>query len=341
MALDGNYFIDACYGRNRSVIPVWIMRQAGRFLPEYRAVRERVSFSQLCRSPRLIAEVVRQPVERFGLDAAILFSDILTMLEPMGVSVTFQEGGPVIDPPISSPDDVRRLSGFDVKSGLSFVLDAIGEIKKSLPDKPLIGFAGSPFTLACYLIEGHGSRHFNKAKSFLNRYPEASQDLINLLTEVAGRYLYAQIKAGADAVQLFQSWDGILSQEDYKQWSAQPANSIFSHLAATGVPKILFVNNIAPYLSIVKDIDCEVVGIDYRIGLSQAGAALPGKSLQGNLDPAVLLGSPNQVAEETRRVLDGFEHHDRLIFNLGHGILPGTPVESVQTMVDVVHGYRT
>ncbi len=341
MALDGSNFIDACFGRSKSAIPVWIMRQAGRYLPEYRAVREQVSFSELCRSPKLIAEVVRQPVERFGLDAAILFSDILTMLEPMGVSVTFQEGGPVIDSPISTPDDVRRLSEFDVNSGLSFVLDAIGEIKKLLPDKPLIGFAGSPFTLACYLIEGHGSKQFNKAKTFLNRYPEASQDLIDLLTDVVARYLDAQIKAGADAVQIFQSWDGILSQDDYRRWSARPADVIFSRLAANGVPRILFVNNIAPYLAIVREIDCEVVGIDYRIDLSQAAAALPGKSLQGNLDPAILFGSPKRVAEATRRVLDSFENQDRLIFNLGHGILPGTPVESVRTMVDVVHGYRS
>jgi uroporphyrinogen decarboxylase len=341
MGLNGNNFINACHARNKGMIPVWIMRQAGRYLPEYRLVREKASFLELCRSPELIAEVVRQPMDRFGLDAAILFSDILTVLPPMGVSVEFPDGGPVISPPISEPGDVDRLRAYDVVRELPFVFDGIREIKKNIPDKPLIGFAGSPFTLACYLIEGQGSKHFNMAKGFLHRYPEASKRLIDLLSDITGMYLAAQIDAGADAVKIFESWGGILSQNDFRRWSADPVNRIFAALKNKNVPRILFVNNIAPYLPIVRDIDCEVAGVDYRVDLAEAAAALPGKAIQGNLDPAALFGSPEAVADCTRRILDSVGDHDRLIFNLGHGILPATPLESVYAMVETVHGYRT
>ncbi len=341
MGLNGSTFINACYARNKGTIPVWIMRQAGRYLPEYRAVREKATFLELCRSPQLIAEVVRQPMDRFGLDAAILFSDILTVLPPMGIAIDFPEGGPVISPMISTPADVDRLHKYDVVRELPFVFDGIREIKKYISDKPLIGFAGSPFTLACYLIEGQGSKNFNKAKSFLHRYPEAADKLIDLLSDITAKYLAAQIDAGADAVKIFESWGGILSQEDFRRRSADPINRIYSSLKDKGVPRILFVNNIAPYLSIVRDIECEVVGIDYRVDLAHAASALAGKAVQGNLDPAVLFGSPEHVVECTRRILDSIGDHDRLIFNLGHGILPDTPLESVHALVETVHGYRT
>jgi len=341
MGLNGSNFIDACYARNKGTIPVWIMRQAGRYLPEYRSVREKASFLELCHSPQLIAEVVQQPIDRFDLDAAILFSDILTVLPPMGVTVEFPEGGPVISPEITNPDDVDRLHDYDVVRELPFVYDGIREIKKNIPDKPLIGFAGSPFTLACYLIEGRGSKQFAKAKSFLHQYPDAASKLIDLLSDVTARYLAAQIDAGADAVKIFESWGGILSQTDFRLRSADPINRIFASLKDKGVPRILFVNNIAPYLPIVRDIDCDVVGVDYRVDLAEAAKALPGKAIQGNLDPAALFGSPEHVAECTRRILDSIGDHDRLIFNLGHGILPATPLESVHAVVETVHGYRT
>lgn len=340
MGLTDSSFISACYGRNKSTVPVWIMRQAGRYLPEYRAIREKVSFAELCRSPKLIAEVVRQPIERFDLDAAILFSDILTMLEPMGMRVSFPDGGPVLDNPISKPEDIKRLHSFDIESELSFVIDGIREIKKSLPQKPLIGFAGSPFTLACYLIEGRGSKTFSKAKRFLHQYPEAAAELFDLLSDTIAKYLRVQVKAGADAVQVFDSWGGILSADDYSRWSAGPVGAIFKKLKTTAVPRILFVNNIAPYLDIVRDIDCEVVGVDYRIDLARAASALPGKAIQGNLDPAVLFGTPEHVAAGTRQILDSLDNHDNLIFNLGHGILPQTPIESVEAVVNTVHSFR-
>ncbi len=342
MGMSSSNFVKACYGQNDGRIPIWIMRQAGRYLPEYRKVREAASFLDLCRSPQLIAEVVRQPIVRFGLDAAILFSDILTMLEPMGMKFEFPEGGPQVDKPISSPDDVKRLTDFDIEHKLSFVLEGIREIKRIVPDKPLIGFVGSPFTLACYLIEGKGSKNFDRPKRFLHEHPDAAREMFDLLTDVISRYLQTQIDAGVDAVQVFDSWGGILSPDDYRKWSAEPVNRIFGRLQSNeGIPRILFVNNLAPYLNIVRDIDCEVVGVDYRMSLAQAAKALPEKAVQGNLDPSVLFGPPATVVERTKAILDSFDNHNRLIFNLGHGIQPQTPIESVHAVIDTVHKYRS
>ncbi len=340
MGVKDSPFIRACYGQNDGPLPIWIMRQAGRYLPEYQEVRSKVSFQELCRSPRLIAEVVRQPVERFNLDAAILFSDILTLLEPMGVQVSFPEGGPLIAQPIRTPEDVGRVHRCDVQRDLSFVLAGIDEIKQRLPQTPLIGFAGSPFTLFCYLVEGKGSKTFDKAKQFIHRYPDAARQLIDLLADSVADYLSEQINAGADAVQLFDSWGGILSHEDYRQWSAQPNQRIFAAVKKHNVPRILFVNNVAPYLDIIKAIDCEVIGVDYRIALATAASALNGKSVQGNLDPTVLFDKPDVVKSRTQEILDSLSRHNNFIFNLGHGILPETPLSSVEAMIQTVKKFR-
>lgn len=340
MGIAESPFIRACRGENQGRIPIWIMRQAGRYLPEYRAVREKASFLELCRSPKLIAEVVRQPVARFGLDAAIVFSDILILLEPMGMPVEFPEGGPRLERPISAPGDLKRLRSFDPRKVLSFVLEGIREIKKVLPDIPLIGFAGSPFTLACYLIQGKGSHSFDKPKQFLHRYPEAGNELIDLLTKVTSDYVEAQIEAGIDAVQIFDSWGGVLSQHDYEKWSGRPVNQIFGRLQKAAVPRILFVNNVAPYIDIIRDIECDVVGVDYRVDIGKVAAALPEKGIQGNLDPSVLFGPVEDVVAATRGILDSLGRHDNFIFNLGHGIQPETPIESVEAVVATVHGYR-
>jgi len=333
-------FLQACSGRNDGRIPVWIMRQAGRYLPDYRAVRRQATFEQLCRDPKLIAEVVRQPVRRFGLDAAILFSDILIVLDPMGAAVSFAEGGPELARPIARPEDAERLHDFDVAAELAFVCDGIREIKRLLPETPLIGFAGSPFTIACYLIEGKGSRHFETVKQFIHRHPEAAERLMALVTDVTVRYLEAQLAAGCDAVQLFDSWGGILSREDYRDWSLRWTEEIFTRLAPRTAPRILFVNNLAPYIDMVSALDCEVVGVDYRMDLQAAAAALPGKAVQGNLEPAVLFGTRETIIARVRSILDKIEDPRRLIFNLGHGIRPETPVEAVETLVQTVHDYR-
>ncbi len=341
MGVSDSPFIRACYGKNQEgPIPVWIMRQAGRYLPEYQEVRQQVSFQELCRSPELIAKVVRQPVERFGLDAAILFSDILTMLEPMGAEVSFPEGGPRIAHPIETPEDVERLSTIDPERDLPFVLAGIRRIKDQLPSTPLIGFAGSPFTLSCYLIEGKGSKTFDKVKIFMHRYPEAAVKLLNLLADNVAEYLLAQIEAGAEAIQIFDSWGGILAHDDYERFSAAPINRILTRVADAGVPRIVFINNVAPFFDLVAEYDCEVIGVDYRVNLETAALALPKKAIQGNLDPTILFDTPEMVAKETRRLLERLHRHDNLIFNLGHGILPRTPIEAVETMIKTVRAFR-
>jgi len=333
-------FIKACYGKNDGRIPIWVMRQAGRYLADYRAIREKVSFLELCRTPDLIAEVVRQPVQMFGLDAGILFSDILIILEPMGAKVTFPESGPQLAAPIQRPEDVDRLTDFDIRTELPYVFDGIRAIKKLLPDTPLIGFAGSPFTIACYLIEGKGSKNFETVKEYIHRHPQAAERMFELVTDITARYLDAQIEAGAEAVQLFDSWGGILSRDDYRDWSLRWTERIFAKVKSRNVPRILFVNNLAPYLDLVAGLDCEVVGVDYRMDLRTAADALPGKTVQGNLEPGVLFGPAEQIVERTRRILDSLDNHDRLIFNLGHGIRPTTPPDAVRTLVETVHAYR-
>jgi len=339
MGMTTGTFLDACYGRNTGSIPIWIMRQAGRYLPEYQKIRDSVSFEELCHRPELIAKVVAQPIERFGLDATILFSDILTLLEPMGIEVSFPEGGPRLKPQINSLSTVERLKKVTPSHDLIFVLEGIVHIKKAMPEIPLIGFSGSPFTLACYLIEGRTSRTFDGARQFLYAYPSAADLLFDKLTEAVSDYLAAQIEAGVDSVQIFESWGGILPYDDFDRWVIQPVRNIFAHIGKK-VPRLLFVNNIAPYLDLIRSIDCEVIGVDQRVQLGQVATALPHHTIQGNLDPAVLFGSPDYVRRRSERVLTSMPDHERFIFNLGHGILPRTPLKSVKAMVSAVHSYR-
>lgn len=340
MELNNTPFIKACFGKNDGQIPIWIMRQAGRYLPEYLAVRSKASFKELCESPELICEVVKQPIDRFNLDAAILFSDILTFLDPMGASVSFPDGGPTIASPIRTPEDIKTLKKFDLHKELPFVFNGIKKIKETMPELPLIGFAGAPFTIACYLIEGKGSKHFDIAKKFMHQYPDAAMELIDFLSDITADYLSAQIDAGVDAVQLFESWGGILSGDDFEKFSSRAASHIFNKLKDKNVPRIYFINNLAPYLSYVDKVDCEVIGVDYRMNLKQAMDALPGKAVQGNLDPSILFGSVEHVREKAIALLDSITDYDRLIFNLGHGIQPKTPIESVSELVKVVQNYR-
>lgn len=340
MQLSDSSYLKACYGKNDGPIPIWIMRQAGRYLPEYLEVRRKVSFVELCKSPDLIAEVVRQPMARFDLDAAILFSDILTLLEPMGAPVAFPEGGPKIEKTVDSPEDIKNLHKFDLAEGLPYVFEGIKKIKEILPNKPLIGFAGSPFTVACYLIQGQGSKTFDKAKQFLHKYPDGAKELLELLADIIGDYLAAQVEAGCDSVQLFDSWGGILCREDYAEYSVKIVNNIFGKVKDKKVPRILFVNNLAPYLDLVNEVDCEVVGVDYRMDLGTAAKGLPGKAVQGNLDPSILYGSVDHVKEKTKLLLDKFDEPNRLIFNLGHGITPQTPISSVEAMIETVRNFR-
>lgn len=333
-------FIKACYGKNDGTLPVWIMRQAGRYLSEYRAVRERVSFIELCRTPQLVAQVTSDPVNKFSFDAAILFSDILLLLEPLGLTVTYAEGGPRVTPPIKSGDDVDRLDSKDMRSKMAFVFEGVKAIKSRLPLPPLIGFAGSPFTLACYAIEGHGSKDFNDVKRFFYTNRIAGEKLLNILTDATIEYLQGQVDAGADCIQIFDSWGGILATAEYKNWSLKYIERIWKALTFSRVPRILFVNNAAPYLRLLAEIDCEVIGVDYRADLPLAARQLDGKSIQGNLDPNILFSSTKDIRDRTRKMLDKMTNLDNLIVNLGHGILPQTPEESVVAFVDEVHNFR-
>ncbi len=333
-------FIKAAYRLPHNRTPIWIMRQAGRYLPEYRAVRDKVSFLELCNSPELIAEVTRQPVDIFGFDAAIIFSDILLPLEPLGLKLSYENGGPRLEPPVRTPDDIKKLKFFDPAEKMKYVLDAISETKDHLKDiVPLIGFVGSPFTLACYLAEGGSSWTFGEIKKFIYNYPKDAALLMGKLAEMTGQYLKEQIEAGADAVQIFDSWGGILPPSLYGQFSFPYIKTAFDICRTENVPRILFMNGARPYLPYLADLDCEVIGLDWRTELREAISILDGKAVQGNLDPHLLFGLPELLLAETNRILETAAKHDGFIFNLGHGILPETPVKNVHLLVEAVHSF--
>lgn len=331
-------FIQAAFGRPHKRTPIWVMRQAGRYLPAYRAVRDTVSFSELCRSPKLMTEVTSQPIDIFGFDAAILFSDILLPLEPMGVKVTYAEGGPTVLPAVRRPEDALALRTYDPGDEMRHVLEGVREIKKRLNDMvPLIGFCGSPFTLLTYLVEGGGSSSFTEIKKFIYNYPGEAATLLSKLAEISGQYLKRQIDAGVDAVQLFDTWGGILSPEAYRRFSLPFIKTVFDICKTSGIPRILYLNFTRPYLTSLAELDCEVVSVDWRTDLAEAIRILNGKAIQGNLDPQVLFGPAELVRTEARRILQVMERKDGFIFNLGHGILPQTPVENVHILVETVH----
>ncbi|MEZ5360307.1 MAG: uroporphyrinogen decarboxylase [Candidatus Zixiibacteriota bacterium] len=333
-------FIKAALRQPHEKVPVWIMRQAGRYLPEFRAVREKASFWDICRSAELMADVTLQPIDIFGFDAAILFSDILLPLEPMGVKVSYDNGGPTIVPPVRTPGDVKGLKTFVPADEMAYVLAGIKEIKNRLQGRvPLIGFCGSPFTLACYLIEGTSNLHFHEIKKFICTYPNDALSLLGHLAELTGKYLKAQIDAGVEAVQLFDSWGGILSPDYYRKFSLPFIKTVFDICKTNGIPRILYLNNSAPYLELLAELDCEVIGVDWRTDLRRAKSILDGKALQGNFDPQMLFGPAELVCEETSRILEMMADTDGFIFNLGHGILPQTPVENVRLLVNTVHAF--
>jgi uroporphyrinogen decarboxylase len=335
-------FIKAAYGLPHNRIPVWIMRQAGRYLPEFRAVREKASFIEICRSPELMAEVTRQPIDIFGFDAAIMFSDILLPLEPMGIKVSYDNGGPSLSPAVRTPDDVAGLNTYEPDEEMAYVLAGIREIKNRLDDiVPLIGFCGSPFTLATYLVEGGGTWRFAEIKKFVYNHPRAADQLLSHLAELTGQYLKDQINAGVDAVQLFDSWGGILPPNIYEEFSLRHIKTVFEICRTEGIPRILYLNNTAPYLKTIANLDCEVVGIDWRTEIGEAMNILDGKSIQGNLDPQLLMGPGELVYNQTIRILEAAATGNNFIFNLGHGIQPEAEVDNVRLVVDTVHGFKT
>ena len=316
-----------------------MMRQAGRYLPEYRQVRTGVSFLDLCKTPRLAAEVTLQPIRRFGFDAAILFSDLLVPLEAMGLEVQFTEQGPRLPAPLRTPEDLARISAFDPTQRTDFVLETIRLVREQLPaETPLIGFAGAPFTVATYAIEGKTAKNFSETKKFFYREPEAARRLLALIGEATRDYLLAQIRAGAQAVQLFDSWVGVLSAEDFETYALPPTAALVSELRGAGVPVIYFGNGAAAILDRVARVGAAVYGVDWRVPIDEARVRLGNAAaVQGNLDPAVLLGPIAEIERRARDVVrrGGKRGH---IFNLGHGITPEVPIEAVEALVAAVRG---
>lgn len=331
-------FLRACRREPTARTPIWLMRQAGRYLPEYRAVRARVSFLELCHTPELACEVTLQPIERFGFDAAILFSDLLVPLEAMGATVEFPEGGPRIEGGVERPADVDRLRTPPAAEALGYVGEAVKLVAAALPPEvPLIGFAGAPFTLASYLVEGGSSRNFARTKAFLYQHPEAAERLFDKLAAVVSDLLALQIERGCRAVQVFDSWAGCLDPDDYARWGARYTRRIVEAVRRPGVPVIVFAKGTGTYIEQVADTGADVVGVDWTLPLDRARARLGDRvALQGNLDPVRLLGPWPELRAAVDRVLDAAGDGTGHVFNLGHGILPPTPVDNVRRLVDHV-----
>jgi uroporphyrinogen decarboxylase len=314
------------------------MRQAGRYMAEYRALRQNYSLLTLCKTPELAAEVTLQPIQRFDLDAAIIFADILLPLEPLGLHLEFAKGeGPVIHNPVASASDVERLQVFEPREKLRFVLDAIIITVRELKKTPLIGFAGAPFTVASYAIEGGHSRHFLKTKQMMYRQPEAWHAFMQKVTAVTSDYLKAQIEAGASAVQLFDSWVGVLGPGDYRKYVLPYSKRALSGLS---VPAIHFSTGTASYLDLICEAGGDVISVDWRIDLQSARAQIGDRAIQGNLDPAHLLMPAEELLAEARKIRNAAGPLPGHIFNLGHGVFPETPVENVQALVEEVHSWK-
>ena len=331
-------FIKACKRQATERTPIWIMRQAGRYLPEYRAIREKTDFLTLCKTPELASEVTVQPIDIIGVDAAILFSDILVIPEAMGMHLEIVESkGPTFDDPIRSRDDLKRLNTIGVTERLQYVMDAIAMTKQKLAGRvPLIGFSGAPWTLATYMIEGKGSKNFDTAKRFIYSDPAAAHELLQMLADAVIDYLNAKIRTGCDAVQIFDTWAGILSPWDLEEFSLRYIKYICERLETNGAPVIVFAKGVSS-LEKLADLKCDVIGLDWTMDLGAARAEIGAeKALQGNLDPCVLFAPKEKIQQETERVLERFGRGSGHIFNLGHGILPTTPVESTQYLVSCV-----
>lgn len=328
--------------------PIWIMRQAGRYLPEYRSVRNKVKdFLKLCKTPELACQVTLQPLERFPLDAAIIFSDILTIPDALGLGLAFLEGeGPRFQKPIQTLKDIENLPTLDPEIELRYVMDAIRLSKQALNNRaPLIGFAGSPWTMATYMVEGGGSKSFTKIKKMMFCEPSLLHQLLNHLKETVVRYLKAQVIAGADVVMVFDTWGGILSSADYLNFSLRYMQEIVAAFKTEGmenVPVILFTKNVGENLQALSATGCEAVGIDWTLSLNKARTMVGDKvALQGNLDPAILYGDSECIRNGVKTVLQEFGKGSGHIFNLGHGIHPDIEPEKVAIMVEAVQTLST
>lgn len=342
-------FLRALERKKTDFTPVWLMRQAGRYLEEYRATRAKAgSFMDLAKSPEYATEVTLQPIDRFGLDAAILFSDILTVPDSMGLGLSFVTGqGPVFAKPVQSEEAVDALFVPDPHEELRYVVDAVSSIRKALDGRvPLIGFSGSPFTLACYMVEGRGSRDFRTVKTMMYTRPDLFEKILDVNARAVTRYLNAQIEAGAQAVQIFDTWGGMLADNDFQRFSLAYTKKVVDGLIKVHdgetIPSIVFTKNGGEWIREIAGIGCSAVGLDWTVNMARARREVGDSvALQGNLDPFVLFGSEETIRREARRVLDGYGPVGKggHVFNLGHGINQFTPVENVQILVDEVHEY--
>ncbi len=332
-------FLRACRGEPVERTPVWFMRQAGRSLPEYRALRDRYSILDVCRTPELAAEVTMQPVRRLGVDAAILFSDIVVPLLAMGVDLDIKEGvGPVVFDPLRNRDDVDRIRDLP-PTGVDHVNETVATLVEQL-DIPLIGFAGAPFTLASYLIEGGPSKNHALTKRMMYAAPDTWNELMSVLARSVTTYLRGQVEAGAQAIQLFDSWVGALSPADFRMYVRPHVVQIFEGLVDTGVPRVIFGVTTGELLAEFASTGCNVIGVDWRVPLDDARTRAGGMPVQGNLDPTVCLGPPELLKAQAIDVLErgGGRAH---VFNLGHGVLPETDPDALARLVDVVHEWRS
>jgi uroporphyrinogen decarboxylase len=333
-------FLRACRREPVDCTPIWFMRQAGRYMAEYRELRQRYSMLTLCKTPELAAQVTLQPLQRLPVDAAIIFTDLLIPLEPMGVKLVFAPNeGPIIENPIRGMADIAALRRVDPQADLGFTLDAIHLVCRELGGRvPLIGFAGAPFTLASYLIEGGGSRHYIQTKTLMYHQPQAWHTLLDMLARLSAAFLQAQIQAGAQAVQLFDSWVGCLSPQDYRTYVLPHTRHVIEAVGSVGVPIIHFGTGTATLLKTMREAGGDVMGVDWRIPLDEAWHCLgEGIGIQGNLDPVVLFAPLAEIAQQVDDILRRAADRPGHIFNLGHGILPETPMEHVQAVVEMVH----
>lgn len=337
--LKNDLFLRACKKQNVERTPIWIMRQAGRYLPEYRAVRAQSDFLTMCKTPELAAEVTIQPIDIVGVDAAILFSDILVIPEAMGMHLKMNEGkGPVFPNPIRTVEDAKKLKDIDPTKELKYVLDAVILTKKNLDNRvPLIGFSGSPWTLLTYMVEGKGSKNFSEVKKLIYNNPELAHAILNKLSKIIADYLSAKIEAGCNAVQIFDTWGGILSQKDFEEFSLQYVEKIISQIKRKDEPVIFFAKGVHFKLDKLANIGADVLGLDWTMDLGEVRKQVGDKvALQGNMDPTVLYANKDYIRKETKRVLSSFGKGDGHIFNLGHGVLPDIDPENVKALVQSV-----
>lgn len=337
--LQNDLFLRACKRLPVERTPIWMMRQAGRYLPEYRAVREKADFLTMCKTPELAAEVTIQPVDLIGVDAAIIFSDILVIPEAMGMHLEMHEGkGPIFPKPIRTESDADELKIIEPEKDLKYVLDAVSLTKKELNGRvPLIGFSGSPWTLLTYMVEGKGSKNFAEVKKLIYNNPELAHKLLGKISDAVAEYLSAKIEAGADAVQIFDTWGGILTQNDFNEFSLQYIQQIISKLRRKDEPVIVFAKGVHYNIETLANCGADVLGLDWTMNLGEVRKKVGDKvALQGNMDPTKLYSTEEGIMKEATKILDSFGNGSGHIFNLGHGILPDVPPANAKLLVDFV-----